>query len=218
MLQNSDDWHLWRFGGIGASEAPIIMGVSPYKTAYQLYEEKLGLADYPVNEFVTNLGHEWEAVARARFELETDIIVEPLCIEHETHPWLRASLDAANVEEEIFAEIKYMGLNNFTVVKNSNLPLPHHKPQVDMQFMVTGFKSAYYVCYNLDKEYKEITNYLTIKVVPDVDYIERVLYPKLVEFWGFIQTKTPPPMVKKDFNRIKKAQQKLISKEHGVTP
>ena len=31
--------------GIGASDTPIIMGFSSYKTPYQLYLEKLGLVD-----------------------------------------------------------------------------------------------------------------------------------------------------------------------------
>jgi len=202
MIQGSEEWLLWRASGLGASDAAAIMGVSPYQTAYQLYEEKLGLKTYPRNEFITGIGHDFEKVARARFEIETDIIVEPLCAEHKDIPWLRASLDAASAET--FAEIKFMGSKNLEIVRETNLPLEHHYPQIQQQLAVTGFPKGYYVVYSLDKEYKEITNYLMIEVFPDLKYIEDELYPKLKEFWGFIQSKTPPPMVKKDLNRIKR--------------
>ena len=39
--QNTEEWFKYRNSGIGASEAPIILGLSPYKTRIELYEQKI---------------------------------------------------------------------------------------------------------------------------------------------------------------------------------
>ena len=40
--KNETDWLAERRKGIGASDAAVILGVSPFKTAYPLYAEKVG--------------------------------------------------------------------------------------------------------------------------------------------------------------------------------
>ena len=47
MEQEGFEWHKWRMGGIGSSDAPVVMGVSPYKTIEQLYLEKTGQGEEP---------------------------------------------------------------------------------------------------------------------------------------------------------------------------
>lgn len=42
LLQNTQEWEKFRLQKIGASDAPIIMGVSPWKTPFQLWLEKTG--------------------------------------------------------------------------------------------------------------------------------------------------------------------------------
>lgn len=42
LLQNTQEWEKFRLQKIGASDAPIIMGVSPWKTPFQLWLEKQG--------------------------------------------------------------------------------------------------------------------------------------------------------------------------------
>jgi predicted phage-related endonuclease len=37
-IQGSPEWLAWRFKGIGASDAPIIMGKSHYTRAYELFQ------------------------------------------------------------------------------------------------------------------------------------------------------------------------------------
>ncbi len=40
LIQNTPEWHAFRRKRIGASDAPVIMGISPWKTPYQLWIEK----------------------------------------------------------------------------------------------------------------------------------------------------------------------------------
>lgn len=215
MIQNTQEWHEWRKKGLGASEAPIVMGVSPYTTRYQLWQEKISpeIDRSEKESFITRFGHEFEIKAQARLELETGIEVETACVEHYLHPWLRASLDACSFEDRIFGEIKYMGQKNLELVRETKAPLIHHFPQIQHQFMVTGFKKAYYVVYSLDADRKNILDYECVELVPDFEYIEKKLYPELLEFWFMIVNKIEPEKVKKDLNREKRAlkkQQQLL--------
>jgi len=43
LRQNTPEWLEVRKTKLGASDAPAILGISPYKTAYQLFLEKMGL-------------------------------------------------------------------------------------------------------------------------------------------------------------------------------
>ncbi|MEA1053321.1 YqaJ viral recombinase family protein [Lamprobacter modestohalophilus] len=44
VAQRSDAWQAWRAQGITASETPVILGHSPYKTPWRLWAERTGLA------------------------------------------------------------------------------------------------------------------------------------------------------------------------------
>ena len=41
MKSDVDSWKEWRREGIGASDAPVIMGVSPYRKIGSLMREKI---------------------------------------------------------------------------------------------------------------------------------------------------------------------------------
>lgn len=45
IIQLSEKWFPWRKEGITASMIPVIMGLSPYQTPYQLWAELVGLKE-----------------------------------------------------------------------------------------------------------------------------------------------------------------------------
>ena len=58
MDQNSPEWHEWRRKGIGSSDAPAVMKVSPWMTPYMLWEIKRGVAqEEPKSLFILDKGH-----------------------------------------------------------------------------------------------------------------------------------------------------------------
>lgn len=97
---NHDEWLNARKEGIGASDAAAVIGVSPYKTNVELWEEKTGrreAEDISGKPFV-EYGKKAEAYLRGLFQLEhPEYIVDydefgrvanlPEC------PWLFATLD-----------------------------------------------------------------------------------------------------------------------------
>lgn len=79
--QGSASWLQWRNAGVTASDMPIIMGLSPYKTVFQLWLEKTGRANPPDlsgNPHVQR-GHALEDVARQVAEDHLGEIILPAC-------------------------------------------------------------------------------------------------------------------------------------------
>jgi predicted phage-related endonuclease len=44
LQQNTSEWHRWRQQGLGASDAPVIMGDAAFKTPRMLWSIKTGRA------------------------------------------------------------------------------------------------------------------------------------------------------------------------------
>lgn len=99
-IQNSsrDAWLARRVHGLGASDAPVILGLSKYRSPFQLYHEKLGLAPAdPAESEAAEWGLTLEAPLTARFERETGrVTLAPpahMIYQHNTIDWLLASID-----------------------------------------------------------------------------------------------------------------------------
>jgi len=81
--------------GIGGSDMPIILGLSNYKTPYQLYLEKIGEsvgddAQTPYQYW----GQQLESVIRDEFAKRNNVIVEtPDTSIHPFHDYLRGNVD-----------------------------------------------------------------------------------------------------------------------------
>lgn len=196
MEQNSDAWLKWRREGIGASDLPIIMGDSPYKTPFQLWEEKLGITKFEGN-FATQRGHRLEPEARANFELHNDIEFNPTLATHQNFEYCRASLDGFNLAENAILEIKCPGKEDHALAVEGKLP-EKYKAQIQWQFWITGATKCYYYSY-------DGTTGATVIVYPDIKYIE-TLFQKATEFWNLVQTKTPPELTDRDQVEIREPQ------------
>lgn len=198
LTQNSDEWHEFRRKGLGSSDANTIMLASDYMTPYQLWQEKLGIKKFDFSNFATELGHRFEGPARAYSNLEYGINLEPECVVHSEFDWLRASLDGLDLDKRVFAEIKYMGRENYEWCLENKICLEKHFPQVMHQFLVTGFSKCYYVPYTLTSDRSEIDKITAIEMVPDQDYILKKLFPALNEFWKLVVNQEEPPLTPKD--------------------
>lgn len=159
------------------------MGIDPYRSKDDLFLEKTNRAKPTVKNFAMELGNRFEGPARALLYFELDIEFEPITVIHSDLHFIRASLDGYNLEEQVLAEIKYMGTKNFDLVKTSQATLVHHYPQVQQQLAVTGFKKAIYTAYTLNKPRKAIDKFQTVPILRDEKYINEELLPALKSFW-----------------------------------
>ena len=98
LRQNTPEWHRWRRQGIGASDAPVIMGETPFKTPRTLWSIKTGRMQEDPAGPAARRGRELERVASRAYERQFGTQMEPLCLVHERLDWMRASLDGLSFD------------------------------------------------------------------------------------------------------------------------
>lgn len=207
LTQNEKEWYEWRLRGIGASDAPIIMGKSKYMTKLELWDQKFK-KEPPKPEdmepnFIQKKGHRLEAWARPGIEFSTGLTWKPALFEHKSFPFIRASLDGWNPEALEVWECKYMGKDLWNALADESKHLSERIPvqyfdQLMQQFFVTGAKKIHLTGVKEEKidEVKQLKQYtLTIDRLPEFEeYINRTLAPELFSFWKSVQDgKRPEP-------------------------
>lgn len=186
QMQGSYEWLEWRKKRIGASDSAAIMGISPYKTAYRLWEEKLGLRDPETTNERMQRGIDLEPKARACFETMISMEVTPRVFEHQEYSWMVASLDGFGETEQgnTFAvEIKCNGAKNHQEAIEGRIP-EHYQCQMQHQMSVTKLQWMYY--FSFDGE-----NGIVLTLPRDDRFIENLI-EKEKEFYRCMQTFTPP--------------------------
>lgn len=191
MEQNTDKWLQWRKSGIGSSDAPIIMGVSSYKTPFQLWQEKTGKSSPEETNWAMRRGIDMEPKARAHYELLNNKDMPAALAQHKDFPFLRASLDGFNGETVL--EIKCAGKEDHMLAKSGRIP-EKYWPQVQHQLMVTGAKEVHYCSFDGNEA-------ATVIVHADMDYLENLLAQELV-FWQYVLNEEAPPLSDKDYKQI----------------
>src|ERR1700740_2581354 len=106
LPQNTAEWHRWRQQGLGASDAPVIMGEAAFKTPRMLWSIKTGRMQEDTPGPAARGGRELERRARLVYEQEVGIQMEPLCLVHDQLEWMRASLDGLSFDGSTVLEIK----------------------------------------------------------------------------------------------------------------
>jgi putative phage-type endonuclease len=144
LLQGSSAWLSWQNGGIGASDAAIIMGENRFNSPKRLLHEKKNQINEPPNSAMME-GTLLETEARIVYEKFVKFKVEPLCIESVEFPWLRASLDGISKNKDSIVEIK-CGKSAMREAQRGVIP-EYYYGQIQHQLMITGLDKIDYWCY-----------------------------------------------------------------------
>lgn len=139
-------WLEWRRKGIGASDAPIIMGVSPWTTPYDLLMQKVEGKEIE-ETFAMKRGIDLEDTARQRAEEMLGVFLFPKYCEHRKYPWMLASLDGIDLDEKIMIEIKCTSKKNHLLAKKGEVP-KHYYPQLQHQLEVSGLSKMIYFSFD----------------------------------------------------------------------
>lgn len=171
---------------LGGSDAPILMGVSPWKTAYQLWLEKTGQAEAPDLSEVERVqwGIRLEDLVAREFARQTNLKVRRVNQRqiHKEKPYLVAQIDRRIVGGGI------LECKTADAARKSDWDdgVPdHYLVQVQHQLMVTGEDHAYVAVLFGGNTFK----------IFQVDRDERLIYNLhiiLDDFWKHVQEKVPP--------------------------
>lgn len=187
-----------RLLGIGGSDMPIILGLSSYKTSYELYLEKTGLKEIdtqitPVQYWGTKI----EPLLREEFEKRNNVKVsQPDQLIHPFYDYIRANVDGFIDEWNSVLEIKcshaFMasewGEDGSDVIPMSYLV------QVAHYCGVMNASTAHIAVLIGGNDYREF------KYTRDLE-LENTLLKAATEFWHYVETKSAPPLQNiEDFN------------------
>jgi len=186
-LDNSPDT---RRNFIGASDAPVLMEVSPWKTSYQLWEEKVGLRENEGDNWAKKWGRLKEEEARQEFERQTGLIVFPQRFVHPELEWMVATLDGIDIERKDIVEIKCPGKIDHESAMDGVIP-EKYIPQLVHQMIVMNLDRAYYFSYHPSSN-------KILELGLDSAYAKTLL-DKEKAFWNNVQTLTAPPLTERDY-------------------
>lgn len=167
---------------IGGSDAAAIAGVSPYRTAIELWQEKTGQVE-PGND-TTSEPAEWgnilEDVVAKEYSRRTGLKIARVnqTRQHQTHDWMKANLDRRVIGKPEIVEIK-------TVRGLGDEPRPDHLLQVRHYMAVTDTERAHLV-------YLIAGQRMASFVIERDMQAEELLIKAEADFWRHVQDKTPP--------------------------
>lgn len=206
IKQNTPEWLQLRKTKIGASDSSIILGINPWKTAHQLWEEKLDIVPQPPMTSAMLRGHELEPIVREYFMVNMGKEVSPSVCFHPEYPWMMASLDGINHEEEFILEIKCGGQRLHDQARIGVIP-EYYMCQMQHQLAVTGFSKAFYLSY-FDGEG------IIIPVDRNDQFIEDTLLPSLKEFWDCLSNLIEPALQDGDYQKVDTYEWNVAANEY----
>ena len=190
MQQNTPEWLEMRKKHIGASDCPIIMGVSPWKTPIQLWEEKLGLRDPPTMNFAMQRGHDIEPVALKAYNDFTGQNCAPEVVFHKERKYMMASMDGVDFNLDHAVEIKCPGEKDHNLAGEGKIPEKYY-PQLQHQLAVIGLDMIDYF------SYKDGSFHL-VQVSRDEKYIKKIYKAEEI-FWNHLKNFTSPDLCDRDY-------------------
>ena len=197
---NREEWLAERRQGLGSSDAAAILGLSPYKSPYQVWLDKMGQDEEEDNDWM-EAGRELEPVVAKLYAKRFNQKIENVQVMHvrKDKPFLRASVDRWIIPPGDNGtgalEIKTASER---AIKSWGGPLPlSYFCQIQHQLMVTGWGWGEVAIFVTDSRKIE-----RVPITRDNGFIAG-LEKDLDEFWAnHILTKTPPPKSAADLQSL----------------
>lgn len=181
--QGSEAWHRLRRKSIGSSDASVLMSNNPWKTEWQLFQEKMGLYHHKQTQAMTR-GKELEPIALEKFENEVNVNYVPMVCQSEERPWQIASLDGISIPIRKVVEIK-CSEKLYNEAKQGIIP-QHYIDQMQHQLCVTGFSICYYYAYWEGHG-------IAIQIERDEEYIANIIEKEIVFYQRMVCFDPPEP-------------------------
>jgi len=201
---NRTEWLKLRKSGIGASDAAAILGMNPWKSNIQLWQEKTGEveAEDISDKAVVKYGNDAEPLLRELFKLdfpEYDVKYDEFRMFHnEKYPFIFATLDGwMEGDRNGVLEIKTTEIMNPLMWDKWKDGIPqNYYIQCLHQLLSTGFDFAILkaqIKFGFE-EVKLSTRHYFIEreeVIEDMEY----LLEAEIKFWDMVQKKVKPALI-----------------------
>ncbi len=214
VKQNSKEWREWRGKGLGASDAPSVMGDSPWTSTFELWLQKTGVMERPpANEYqlaAMKRGTELEPTVRKMFEKHVKADFPAVSATHDTHTFMRASFDGYNEAGNTILEIKCPNKVDHAKAVKGEVPTKYIA-QVQQQLLISGAKLCYYVSW--DGKSPELA---IVEVLPDLEY-QALLEAECIDFWKRVQEKILPEVQMKDILKLVTQLQKNLDQSTKIS-
>jgi len=189
LKQGSKEWLEWRSQGITASDMPIILGLSPHKTRWMLWAEKVGLINSPdiSNNPHVKRGHMLEDTIRQLAEKRYGDILMPMCGEFIDWDVLRASFDGldSNHDSYEFKAPSDKVFNELVLNGTHSETYKMYEAQIHTQCVVSGSNRRSLIFYKDDGSDLDFSIVLT-------QQRKDVIVQAAKDFWELVQLKVPP--------------------------
>lgn len=208
---NSSEWYELRKSGIGGSDAAAILGLSPWKTNVDLWEEKVGIKSLPdlKDNKAVKYGREAEDSLIKMFTLDfPEYTLRTNKSVVYRRGFMFASLDAEIVDSESskgFLECKTAEPHSALAHQKWNNGVPdYYYTQILHYLIVTGWDFAI-----LKAQIKSTGQNGLPRLTTEHYYFKRdelneemkYLYIKEREFWSYVERKERPPLILPDLRK-----------------
>jgi len=209
-----DEWLSYRRQGIGGSDAAAVLGISPFRTAVDLYYDKLNLPidDDGSNWVAMEMGTLLEDLVARIFAKKTGLrIYQRKCMfQHPHHLWMLADLDYLVELPDGTTAILELKTTNYNArdkwEHNGREIVPvYYEVQGRHYMAVMNIDRVYFCCLYGNSEDEVMIR----RIDRDMDY-ESELIALEEDFWlNHVQAQVPPPYVEDDGELILESLRRL---------
>lgn len=184
-----EEWLAARRESLGASDAPILFGLSNYTTPLGLYMAKIGEPEAEAESEAARWGTLLEGVVRSEYARVSGrhvLHIGPHRIHRSrSHPWLSATLDGILPDPERGPGV--LEIKTAHRASETDEPAPSYQVQAQQQMLVTGATwGEIVVLYGGQRmvRYPVTAN----------EAFQKILLREAESFWQRVQTRIPPPI------------------------
>lgn len=194
-----EQWLEYRRLGIGGSDVAAIMGISPFRTARDVYYDKLGIAaveEYEGNWVAMEMGNLLEDLVAEIFRRKTGFEVYQVkkMFQHPVHRFMLADVDSFVTMPDGTKAILEIKTTNYNAKdrwwRDGKETVPSYYESQGRHYMaVTDIDRVFFCCLYGNTEDEAVIR----EIRRDAVYEEEMIFLER-QFWeNHVQKKTPPP-------------------------
>lgn len=205
-LSSREEWLEQRRHGIGGSDASCIVGMNPWRSSDDLWEEKVGLREAAdiSNEEAVKYGLSAEGSLRQLFRLDFPEFKvyyrNNELLRNKRLPWMQASLDGELTDldgRKGVLEIKTTSILQSMQREKWNDRVPdNYFVQIMHYLLVTGYEFVILKAQlksDWQGEVRLTTRHYTFNRADHIDDLKTLLHAE-IRFWSHVENKERPPL------------------------